>query len=155
MVHVNCRQMSKFFFAVHFIWSACLKFTTNRTVKCCSIVATSENHDGDAKDNTKAHMQWNIPTQLDLKYHSNNTSVTIDFNAHACLSTESRHSSGAWKVCYGHQNGNVHSNDTGVVLLSQRPTRLIKESSTCAKLSYIHVQLLHYSASTPEAIGYS
>ncbi|KAI9628171.1 hypothetical protein KEM48_011751 [Puccinia striiformis f. sp. tritici PST-130] len=44
--------------------------------------------DADAKYNTLARMhRWNIPTQLDLQHLASNTSVNLDFTAHAFLAT--------------------------------------------------------------------
>jgi hypothetical protein len=54
---------------------------------CSKIVAICLKED-DARHNTLARMhRWNIPTQLDLRRLSSNTSVNLDFSAHSLFAT--------------------------------------------------------------------
>jgi len=56
--------------------------------KNCSKIVTIFLQDADAKHGKLACMhQWNIPTQLELKMLSNNSSVVLNFNADALLFT--------------------------------------------------------------------
>ena len=62
--------------------------TSELAPKTCSKIVAICLRDADAKHNTLARMhRWNIPTQLDLNQLSTNTSVTLDFTAHAFLAT--------------------------------------------------------------------
>ncbi|PLW26131.1 hypothetical protein PCASD_24687 [Puccinia coronata f. sp. avenae] len=108
--------------------------------RTCSKIVSLCVHDANAKQDPAGRMhRWNIPLQLDLRNLTSNSSVGVDFTAHALFTTGESMFIGKILAIFTYKNGR-HD--------------YTRASDTRAKLSYLHVQLFYYDPKSPASLRY-
>ncbi|PLW27462.1 hypothetical protein PCASD_19515 [Puccinia coronata f. sp. avenae] len=127
--------------------------------RTCSKIVSLCVHDANAKQDPAGRMhRWNIPLQLDLRNLTSNSSVGVDFTAHALFTTgevspENPLEPGKFGVVI--RKGSMFIGKILAIFTYKNGRHdYTRASDTRAKLSYLHVQLFYYDPKSPASLGY-
>ncbi|PLW19467.1 hypothetical protein PCANC_08750 [Puccinia coronata f. sp. avenae] len=127
--------------------------------RTCSKIVSLCVHDANAKQDPAGRMhRWNIPLQLDLRNLTSNSSVGVDFTAHALFTTgevspENPLEPGKFGVVI--RKGSMFIGKILAIFTYKNGHHdYTRASDTRAKLSYLHVQLFYYDPKSPASLGY-